>query len=217
MGGWRPSVRSALAAGLALALLALGGCASTERLEHTVNSQPAWRADARPAPGDRYVFERLPSQRSGDTAREQDQLEAIATEVLASHGLQRDEAASGAAASAVPWGVQLVARSVKYPYAPWDAPDPRPGWVPYGQVMVGRGVVSSIGLQWHLRPPYYVREVALTVRDRRSGEVVYETRATQDGPWADTPTLWRALLSAALDGFPQPPSGPRRVVIEQPR
>ncbi len=89
--------------------------------------------------------------------------------------------------------------------------------MPYGQVIVGRGVVTSLGLQWQVRPPYYVRELALTVRDRRSGEVVYETRATQDGPWADAPTLWRALLEAALEGFPDPPPGPRRVVIEAPR
>lgn len=200
---------------IAMALLA--GCAGPLRLEHTVRSEAAWPQPAPALAGQRYMFERLPSQRSAESAREQEQLEAIAADVLASHGLQRAEAAPGAAASAVPWGVQLVARSVKYPYAPWDAPDPRPGWVPYGQVMVGRGVVSSIGLQWSLRPPYYVREVALTLRDRRSGEVVYETRATQDGPWADSPDLWRALLQAALEGFPQPPAGPRRVVIEQPR
>ncbi|TSE25599.1 hypothetical protein Tsedi_01184 [Tepidimonas sediminis] len=210
-----PTRRTWLPIVLAAALLA--GCAGTLRLEHTVRSEAAWPAAARPAAGDRYVFERLPSQRGGDAAREQDQLEALAAEVLASHGLQRAEAAPGAAASAVPWGVQLVARSVKYPYAPWDAPEPRPGWMPYGQIVVGRGVVTSLGLQWQVRPPYWVREVALTVRDRRSGEVVYETRATQDGPWADAPALWRALLQAALDGFPQPPAGPRRVVIEQPR
>ncbi|MCS6811126.1 MAG: hypothetical protein NZ694_07665 [Tepidimonas sp.] len=211
-------MRRVWAAGwLATWAVLLAGCASTLRLEHTVRSEAAWRAEVRPSAGQAYVFERLPSQRSGAAAQEQDQLEAIAAEVLASHGLQRAEAAAGAAASAVPWGVQLVARSVKYPYAPWDPPEPRPGWVPYGQVVVGRGMVSSLGLHWSLRPPYYVREVALTVRDRRSGEVVYETRATQDGPWADTPALWRALLQAALDGFPQPPAGPRRVVIEQPR
>ncbi|TSE20154.1 hypothetical protein Talka_01049 [Tepidimonas alkaliphilus] len=191
----------------------LAGCASTLRLEHSVQSVAAWPAATRPAAGDRYLFERLPSQRSGPSAREQDELEALAAEALATHGLQRADAA----AEAVPWGVQLVARSVRYPYAPWDAPEPRPGWAPYGQVLVGRGVVSSLGLLWQVRPPYYVREVTLTVRDRRSGEVVYETRATQDGPWADSPTLWRALLQAALDGFPQPPTGPRRVVIEPPR
>ncbi len=194
-----------------------GGCAMPLRLEHTVHSQAAWSPAARPAPGDRYRFERLPSQRSGDAAREQDALESLAESVLVRKGLQRSEETSGATVSAVPWGVQLVAHAIKYPYAPWDAPEPRPGWMPYGQIVLGRGVVTSLGLQWQVRPPYYVRELALTVRDRRSGEVVYETRATQDGPWADAPTLWRALLEAALEGFPDPPSGPRRVVIEAPR
>lgn len=206
--------RRPIGALLAAAAL-LAGCALPLRLEHEVRSQAAWADAGRPAAGDRYVFERLPSQRSGDAAREQEALESLAEPVLASHGLRRAEAAAGGAAA--PWGVQIVARSVRYPHAPWDPPEPRPGWIPHGQIMVGRGVVGSIGLQWHTRPPYYVRELALTVRDRRSGEVVYETRATQDGPWADAPTLWRALLQAALDGFPAPPPGPRRVVVEPPR
>jgi len=195
----------------------LAGCATPLRLEHEVRSQAAWNGGVHPAAGDRFVFERLPSQRSGDAAREQEAIEALAAAELARLGLQRADTASGGATSAVPWGVQIVARSVKYPYAPWDAPEPRPGWAPYGQVMVGRGVVSSIGLHWTLRPPYYVRELTLTLRDRRSGDVVYETRAVQDGPWSDAPTLWRALLQAALDGFPQPPATARRVVVESPR
>lgn len=209
--------RWARIAGLLAASALLAGCASTLRLEHEVRSQAAWANALRPAEGDRYAFVRLPSQRAGDAAREQDTIESLAEAVLAERGLRRADAAAVGAAAAVPWGVQIVARSVKYPYAPWDAPEGRPGWVPYGQIMVGRGVVSSIGLQWNLRPPYYVRDLTLTVRDRHSGEVVYETRATQDGPWADGPELWRALLQAALDGFPTPPSGPRRVIIEQPR
>ena len=61
------------------------------------------------------------------------------------------------------------------------------------------------------------REVSLVLRDARSARVVYETQASHDGPWADNPTLWAALLDAALQGFPQAPAGPRRVVIEVPR
>jgi len=192
----------------------LAGCASTLRLEHEVRSQASWAGSA-PASGDRYRFERLPSQRGGEAEREQAMLERLAEKVLATHGLQRADATE--AVTAVPWGVQIVARSVRYPYAPWDVPEPRPGWLPYGQVVIGRGAVSGIGLYWPVRPPYYVRELALTVRDRRSGDVVYESRALQDGPWSDSEALWTALLQAALDGFPQPPAGPRRVVIDSPR
>ncbi|WP_144328386.1 DUF4136 domain-containing protein [Tepidimonas charontis] len=205
--------RAAALMALAAAVL-LGGCASTVRLEHEVRSQAAWTA-APPAAGERYRFERLPSQRSGDAEREQAMLERLAEPVLARYGLQRAEASE--AVSAVPWAVQIVARSVRYPHAPWDPPEPRPAWLPHGQVILGRGVVSGIGLHWTLRPPYYVRELALTVRDRRSGEVVFESRAVQDGPWADSEALWSALLQAALDGFPSPPTGARRVVIESPR
>lgn len=66
-------------------------------------------------------------------------------------------------------------------------------------------------------PPYYQREVSVVLRDARSGQVVYESTATHDGPWRHSNSQWAALLEAALDGFPEPPIGARRVVIEVPR
>jgi len=46
---------------------------------------------------------------------------------------------------------------------------------------------------------------------------VFETRATHDGPWADSAQILPAMLAAALQGFPHPPAGVRRVDIEIPR
>jgi hypothetical protein len=47
--------------------------------------------------------------------------------------------------------------------------------------------------------------------------VLYETRATHDGIWADARAVLPAMLAAALQGFPVPPAGTRRVNIEIPR
>jgi proline-rich tail region repeat protein len=46
--------------------------------------------------------------------------------------------------------------------------------------------------------------------------VVYETTASFDGPWVDSAHLLPTILDAALQGYPNPPSGPRKVVIELP-
>jgi hypothetical protein len=54
------------------------------------------------------------------------------------------------------------------------------------------------------------------LRDVTSGQVAYETSASFDGPWNDTGNLLPVLLDAALQGYPHPPSGPRKVVIELP-
>ncbi len=66
-------------------------------------------------------------------------------------------------------------------------------------------------------PPQYLRHVTIWVRDSTRGDVVFESSATHEGPWHDSPALWRALVDAALSGFPTPPSGPRRVVVDVPR
>jgi hypothetical protein len=47
--------------------------------------------------------------------------------------------------------------------------------------------------------------------------VVLETSARHDGRWNDSPALWRAMLDAALSGFPQQPAGLREVNIDIPR
>ncbi len=52
------------------------------------------------------------------------------------------------------------------------------------------------------------------MRDIASGQVVYETRAYSDGTWMPPEVVLSAMLDAALQGFPVPPAGPRRVDIE---
>lgn len=205
-------------------VLLLGGCAGgVIRLENDVRSYADWTASGtgavlRPAPGDLYRIERRPSQRQ-DPAPQREAIEALARDALERVGLRAAPDPLPAGLPAPRWSVELGAHSIRLPHAPWDEPY-RPAYgMSLGIGHVGRH--GSIGFGMPLFPapavPYYQREVSVVLRDARSGRVVYETSAAHDGPWADSPTLWAALYDAALQGFPQPPAGPRRIVIEVPR
>ena len=63
---------------------------------------------------------------------------------------------------------------------------------------LGRGHI--FGLDDSLRR--YVREVSVLIRDRKSGRVVYETRASSDGVLQLTPALMTAMFQAAMTPFP---------------
>ena len=219
----RTMIRRLSGLSLLAGALLLGGCAGVIRLENDVRSYADWSAGAagestRPAPGDRYRFERRPSQLQSPSLQ-QEALEELARQALERVGLRAAPEALPAGAALPRWTVELGARSIRLPYAPWDEPArPRFGVnVGIGHVFPHGSVGIGMPLFPHLTTPYYQREVSLVLRDARSARVVYETQASHDGPWADNPTLWAALLDAALQGFPQPPAGPRRVVIEVPR
>jgi hypothetical protein len=102
---------------------------------------------------------------------------------------------------------------------PWGRPMGS-GWTPYGSIAIGSGLGSHIGLGVGMRfppPTHYRREVSLIMRDLKSGQVVYETRANHAGPWSDSVPIFATLFQAALANFPNPPAGPRRINIELPR
>ncbi|MEI7783541.1 MAG: DUF4136 domain-containing protein [Betaproteobacteria bacterium] len=191
---------------LALALLA--GCSGLRLVDSEVLSYARWQA--RPAePGNTYRFERLPSQQGqlGLMEINQDQLEAMAQAALAKLGLVNHP-------DAPLFIVQLSATTVVQPgYAG--------GWPGVPVVSIGAGSSGTfVGMAYPMmrpEPPLYVREVQLILRDSRSHEVVYETRARHGGPWSDARALMPAMLDAALSGFPNPPQGPRRVNVQIPR
>jgi len=54
------------------------------------------------------------------------------------------------------------------------------------------------------------------LRELASGQVVYETSATFDSTWSDSNNLLPVLMQAALQDYPQPLAGPRKVNIELP-
>jgi predicted small secreted protein len=192
---------------LAAALL-LGGCATSRMIDSDVQSFVGGAVPARPA---RYRFERLPSQRD---AVAQEQLEAMAAAALAKVELTPAPLVSGAiagTAAAAPtarYAVQVTAQ-IDTVLSPYGSPYVGGFWG-HGH---GRGFG---GLGMSLEPTWYRHMVHILLRDSASGVPAYESSAIFDGPWSDSGRLLPVLLDAALQGYPNPPAGPRKVVIELP-
>jgi hypothetical protein len=181
----------------------LGGCASVRRIDSDVTTVVATAAGQN-LQGARYRFERLPSQLNNPEAGLAEQQ---AEQAMAAVGMVRDDAHANLSVL-VGWS------SVTYvndPFGPWGS---------MGRISVGRGVYPQVGVGMNMRfppPNQYRREVSLVMRDLRSGQVVYETRASHDGPWADSLPVFATLFQAAMAGFPNPPASPRKVFIDIPR
>ena len=200
---------------LALAAATLGllsGCASMRLIDSDVVSVAAV-PPGMSLQGAKYRFERLPSQASNPEAGlAEQQAQAAMTAV----GLVRDDA--GAQLS-----VLVGFGGNRYLADPWGRPL-GPGWAPYGSIAIGSGFGGGfgphigVGMGMRFPPPtHYRRDVNLILRDLKSGQVVYETRASHAGPWSDSVPIFTTLFQAALANFPNPPVGPRRVNIELPR
>jgi hypothetical protein len=187
--------------------LLLSGCAAGYLLANTVQSYSGLTA----LPGEpAYRFERLPSQQSPAHA----QLEAMADPALHKAGLRRDDAKPR-------YSVQVTAR-IQRVLSPWSSPWDGWGWGGWGWG-TGRPYYPYFGPYhpyfgyygaWRMDSPWYQREVEVVMRELPSNRAVYETRAFNDGPWLDHATALPAMFEAALQGFPTPPPGPRRVNIQ---
>lgn len=186
----------------AAALAFLSGCASTYLLDNQVQSFSQLPGlPAQPT----YRFERSLSQQA-DPA--QQALEALADPALFKAGLRRDD-------SAPRYSVQVTARTeqVVSPYAdPFWGPFGMGGWsIGFG----GRHAAVGFGAPWPRSDSYWFRrEVSVVVRELASNRVVYETRAANDGPVMDNRVVLPAMFDAAMQGFPNPPAGPRRVDVQ---
>jgi hypothetical protein len=196
----------------AMALTFLTGCASMRLIDSDVVSVAAVPAGMN-LQGAKYRFERLPSQVHNPEAGLAEQQAQAA---MAAVGLVRDDAAASLSVMVGFSGTQYLADA-------WGRPL-GPGWTPYGSIAIGSGFGggfgSHIGLGMGMRfppPTHYRREVSVVMRDLKSGQVVYETRASHAGPWSDSVPIFATLFQAALANFPNPPAGPRRVNIELPR
>jgi hypothetical protein len=217
------------------AVLLLGGCASTWRVDNRVESFARWSDAGATATGgsaigtdpaavpqapQNYRFERLPSQREGEAAAGQAALESLTSDVFATLGWTLADGTAPAG-----WTVQVSASGQRRARSAWND-----GW-PHVWPLIGLGIGSHgtrISAQWawnpwyphpylYPEPPDQHRKVSVVVRHAATGRVVYETHAVHDGRWNDSPALWRAMVTAALRDFPAPPGGVRRVDIDLPR
>lgn len=181
-----------------VASVVLGGCALPRMIDSDVQS---FVGTPSAVAGATYRFERLPSQQAHGTA--QDQIEALAQDALGRGGLVRTDAQARYSVQ-VDVGIQTYAR---IPQRPRHFPGP---------------VMAVDGSLWYPAPllvlesPWYSHTVHLLMRDTGTAQVVFESTASFDGPWSDSANLLPVILEAALQGYPNPPPGPRKVVIELP-
>lgn len=180
----------------------LSGCASTRLIDTQVNSF----APKPVAAGASYRFDRLPSQQADPAT--QAHLEQLAELALAKVGMRRQNNA--------PLNVQVSAMQRQENTSTqggvgigWGL-----GWA-FGNGSIGIGSRGALFPGLDSQPQVW-RQVSLIMRDV-SGVVVFESHASHDGPWADSDVILAAMLDAALQGFPKPPTGLRRVGIEIPR
>jgi hypothetical protein len=191
-----------------LALSLLTGCTSMRLIDSdvvSVNAAPAGLS----LQGARYRFERLPSQANNPEAGLAEQQAQAA---MAAVGLVRDDEGANLSVLVGFSGTQYLAD-------PWGRPMGS-GLTPFGSLNIGSGFGPNFGLGMGMRfppPTHYKREVSVLMRDLKSGQVVYETRASHSGPWNDSVPIFATLFQAALANFPNPPAGLRRVNIELPR
>lgn len=137
-------------------------------------------------------------------------VQALAEPALARAGLVRDDAHAQLA-------VQVGATVQAYwagdwgPYGGWSNPRIALG-LGYGW----RGGALGLGWGgplWDPSIPMYISEAHVLMRDLKTGQIVYDSRARHDGPWHNTDAVLAALFVAALEGYPNPPAGVRRVDV----
>ena len=182
----------------------LAGCATVRRVDAEVSSFGNWPQARTPST---FAFERLPSQQA--RPEEQDQLEGAALPALETAGFR--PAPAGTAADVL---VQISARTLRqdrgYGY-PYGDPFMR-GGLYYGS----RFRAGGLGLGYGWGPTWYVTEVSMLIRDGRTKQPLYETRASHQGVWADV-AVRAALFEAAMKDFPRAAVSPRGVIVDIPR
>jgi hypothetical protein len=194
--------------------LSLSGCASLNQVSHEVSTYSLWPAE-RQATATTYSFERLPSQQAHPEQTRM--LEEAAAPALEQAGFRP---ASDPASADVT--VTVGARITAYERSPYD--DPfwwHGGLYPYRSYrhpfFWGAPYGWRYGYPFYhpfYDAPLYEREVALLIRDRRSGQPLYEARVTNDGYSSSMQRLLSTMFEAALKDFPYSGTTPRRVITQ---
>ena len=189
--------------------LLLTGCASFNQLNNEVSTYGPWPAERKPAS---FAFERLPSQQVHP--EHQQQLEDAARAAVEAAGF-RAVADAGSAEYLMQVGAKVSSND------PWIYNEPlfwRGGFrYGHGHHGVGRGWGGPWGAGWgwgYPSSPSFEREVALVIRDRKTGQLLYEARANNTGPSASIAALLPAMFAAAMQGFPGTGPNPRNVTVQ---
>ena len=184
-------------------LAALTGCAGMHELSNDVSTYSQWPAERKPSS---YAFERLPSQMAN--AEGQQILEDSARRALESAGfVPASDPKSADYVVQVGARLSLSERSLYDDPFWWHGGLYHPRYFGhfrrgYGYGFAGYGMFS----------PIYEREVAILIRDRKTGTPLYEARATNDGYSSSMNSLLSAMFEAAMKDFPHGGINPRRVV-----
>jgi len=191
------------------------GSTSFYNIDAAVSSFSRWPTGRNPST---YAFERLPSQQA--LPQQAQMIEDAARQAIEGAGFVA--APEGAVADVT---VQLGARVTPADRSPFDDPFwyggygawHRPfgyGHYYYGRPFWGPGWRYGYYDPWY-GSTWYDREVAVLIRDKRSGEPLYEARAASDGPTSGVATILPALFVAAMKDFPAgSTSNPHRVTVE---
>ena len=163
------------------AALLLSGCAALNSVSSEVSTYGPWPAERKP---DTFAFERLPSQQAHP--ERQQMLEDAARGAVEAAGF-RAAADAGNAAYLLQVGARVTTDD------PWAYNEPlfwpggmrlgygggfRHGWGRRGFIGAGFSPWGSYDY-W---PANFDREVAVLIRDRKTGQVLYEARASNSGP-----------------------------------
>ncbi|RZJ09163.1 MAG: DUF4136 domain-containing protein [Rubrivivax sp.] len=192
----------------AAAVMALAGCAGPTTVSADVSSYGNWPASRKPGT---YAFDRLPSQQQSDeSTKRQNVLEDAARAALEKAGFK--PAADLKSADVL---VTLGARVTAYDPVPWDDPL---WWRWRGRLFSPRyGYIGAGPWGWRQDPFFdrrYDRAVAVLLRDRASGEALFEAHASNEGYNAGSEAVLTPLFDAALAEFPNVNPKSHRVAVQ---
>ena len=194
---------------IAAVSLTLAGCASLNNLNSEVSTFGPWPTERKPAT---FAFERLPSQQQHP--EHQQQLETAARGAIETAGFR-----AAADVDSAEYLMQVGARVTSND--PWIYNEPlfwRGGWrygYRYGYSRWGRGPYWGLnGGFGYGGTTTFEREVALLIRDRKTGQLLYEARASNAGPSASIDYLLPAMFEAAMKDFPGTGPNPRPVMTQ---
>ena len=204
----------------------LTGCSTVRVIESQVQTNAQWLPQ-NPAPAKaQFRLERLPADVNNMQAG---WAEIELVSALAPLGWTRNDVDAQ-------YSVWIGVRTAEFITDTWGRPVRGP-WINHVYIRGGtgyrpRGVVTGVstgvstGVGWSLMTPVYpgirhgfpptvsyAQEVSIIIRDLSTSQVVYQTKATHDGPWSDHANILRTMISAALQGFPSPSTVKRRVDI----